>query len=58
VRASIADKIVLGSDGQFTSSGVVLDYDANGNLLTTGCFTHAATRLSAGFGPHGDEWNH
>lgn len=58
MRASITDKIVLGSDGQFTSSGVVLDYDANGNLLTTGSFTNAVPRLSAGFGPHGDEWNH
>ena len=56
-RASITDKIVLGSDGQFTSAGMVLDYDANGNLLTTGCFTHAATRLSAGFLPHDENWN-
>lgn len=56
-RASVTDKIVLGKDGQFTSSGVVLDYDANGNLLTTGCFTHTATRLTAGFAGHGD-WNH
>ncbi len=54
-RASITDKIVLGSDGQFTSSGMVLDYDATGTLLTTGCFTHVATRLSPGFGPHGGE---
>ncbi len=51
-RASITDKILLGSDGQFTSAGVVNDYDASGALLTTGCFTHTATRLSAGFGPH------
>jgi hypothetical protein len=51
-RASVTDKIVLDSDGRFTSSGVVVDYDANGNLLTTGCFTHAATRLTAGFEPH------
>jgi hypothetical protein len=57
-RASITDKIVLGSSGHFTSSGVVLDYDANGNLLTTGCFTHTATRLAAGIGPRGDDWNH
>lgn len=57
-RASVTDKIVLGSDGKFTSSGVVVDYDANGNLLTTGCFTHTATRLTAGFEPHGNGWNH
>lgn len=57
-RASVTDKIVLGSNGQFTSSGVVVDYDANGKLLTTGCFTHAATRLTAGFEPHGNDWSH
>jgi hypothetical protein len=45
-------------NGRFTSSGVVVDYDANGNLLTTGCFTHTATRLTAGFEPHGNDWNH
>ncbi len=56
-RASVTDKIVLGSSGQFTSSGVVVDYDANGKLLTTGCFTHTATRLTAGLEPHGD-WKH
>lgn len=54
-RATVTDKIVLGSDGQFTSTGVVIDYDANGNLLTTGCFTHTATRLTAGFPPHSNE---
>jgi hypothetical protein len=54
-RASVTDKIVLGSNGKFTSSGLVVDYDANGNLLTTGCFTHTATRLTAGFGVHGDD---
>jgi hypothetical protein len=41
--------MVLGSNGEFTSTGIVLDYDANGKLLTTGCFTHTATRLTAGF---------
>ena len=56
-RATVTDKIVLGSNGQFTSSGTVLDYDANGKLLTTGCFTHTATRL-AGFEPHGNDWKH
>jgi len=48
-RASITDKITLGEPGHFTSAGMVKDYDANGNLLTTGCFTHNATRLAAGF---------
>jgi hypothetical protein len=57
-RASVTDKIVLGSNGEFTSTGIVLDYDANGKLLTTGCFTHTATRLTAGFEHHGDDWNH
>lgn len=57
-RASITDKITPGANGQFTSIGMVLDYDASGNLLSTGCFTHAATRLSAGFGPQGEGWNH
>ena len=57
-RATVTDKIVLGASGHFTSSGVVTDYDANGNLLTTGCFTHTATRLTAGLEQHGNEWNH
>jgi FtsX-like permease family len=57
-RASVTDKIVLGSNGEFTSTGMVLDYDANGKLLTTGCFTYTATRLTAGFEHHGNEWNH
>ena len=53
-RASITDSILLGQDGEFTSSGQVMDYDVNGNLLTTGCFTHTATRLA---GPdHHDDW--
>ena len=57
-RASVTDKIVLGAKGEFTSTGMVLDYDATGKLLTTGCFTHTATRLSAGFDHHENEWNH
>jgi hypothetical protein len=56
-RASVSDKIVLGEKGQFTSAGTVTDYDANGNLLTVGCFTHTATRLTGGFEHGGDEWN-
>jgi hypothetical protein len=55
--ARVMDKIVLGSNGEFTSTGMVLDYDATGKLLTTGCFTHTATRLTAGFEHHGHEWN-
>lgn len=55
-RASITDKITLGQAGEFTSAGVVKDYNASGSLLTTGCFTHAATRLTAGL--HGDDENH
>jgi len=55
-RASVTDKIVMSSADQFTSSGVVVDYDANGNLLTTGCFTHSATRLAAGLGQPGNDW--
>lgn len=52
--ASIAqsnDMVTLGEDGnQFTASGTVQDFDASGNLLSTGCFTHAAKRL-ASLGP-------
>ena len=48
--ASIAkalDMVVLGQDGsQFTASGTIQDFDANNVLLTTGCFTHAARRLT------------
>jgi hypothetical protein len=57
-RASVTDKIVLGAEGEFTSAGMVLDYDATGKLLTTGCFTHTATRLTAGFERRGNEWNY
>ncbi len=57
-RASVTDKIVLGAKGEFNSTGMVLDYDATGKLLTTGCFTHTATRLSAGFDHHENDWNH
>ena len=55
-RASVTDKIVQSSEDQFTSSGEVLDYDANGNLLTTGCFTHSATRLASSL-LHDRDWN-
>ena len=41
------DAIKLSSDGStFTSVGTVQDFDANGNLISTGCVTHAAVRLT------------
>jgi hypothetical protein len=41
------DTVSLGSDaGHFTSIGNVYDYDANGNLLSTGCVLHTAYRLA------------
>jgi hypothetical protein len=47
------------ASSRFKSKGraVSVDYDATGKLLTTGCFTHAAIRLTAGFEPHGG-WSH
>ena len=44
--AKVSDKIDLGSDGHFTSKGVVQDFDATGNLISTGCFIHTADRLA------------
>lgn len=50
VFASLAhatDTITLDSDaGHYTSTGQVLDFDANGNLLSTGCVIHTAYRLT------------
>jgi hypothetical protein len=43
--AKVSDTISLVSDGLLTSTGVVRDYDANGNLTSTGCFVHTAQRL-------------
>jgi hypothetical protein len=41
------ESITLSADGStLTSTGTVQDYDANGNLISTGCVTHAATRLT------------
>lgn len=40
------DTITLGSDGHFTSTGTVQDFDANGNLISTGCVIHTAYRLA------------
>ncbi len=49
--ASIAeaiDAIALSPDGgQFNASGTIQDFDANNVLISTGCFTHTAKRLSA-----------
>jgi hypothetical protein len=40
------DTITLGWDaGHYTSVGKVQDFDANGNLISTGCVIHTAYRL-------------
>jgi hypothetical protein len=45
--AHATDTITLESDaGHYTSIGKVLDFDANGNLLSTGCVIHTAYRLA------------
>ncbi len=31
---------------EFGASGIIEDYDANNVLISTGCFTHPAKRLS------------
>lgn len=42
------DSITLGADGStFTSTGTVQDFDANNNLISTGCVTHSAARLTS-----------
>ena len=44
--AHAMDTITLSSDpGHYTSTGTVLDFDANGNLISTGCVLHTAYRL-------------
>jgi hypothetical protein len=43
--AKAVDNINLVSDGKLTSSGLIKDYDASGNLISTGCFVHTAYRL-------------
>lgn len=43
--AKVSDEIMLGSDDHFRSTGKVLDFDASGKLLSTGCFVHTANRL-------------
>lgn len=38
----------LADDGNhFTASGTIQDFDATGNLISTGCVVHSATRLAA-----------
>lgn len=44
--AKVTDQIKLGEEGQFTSVGVVLDFNATGGLISTGCFVHSAKRLT------------
>ncbi|HLY40509.1 MAG TPA: hypothetical protein VKR52_04810 [Terracidiphilus sp.] len=44
--AKVTDKITLGRDGEFTSAGTVLDFNAAGTLISTGCFVHSAKRLT------------
>jgi len=44
--AKAVDTITLAPNGnQFTSAGTVQDFDANGVLLSTGCFLGTANRL-------------
>lgn len=41
------DTITLSNDaGHYTSVGHVQDFDANGNLISTGCVIHTAYRLA------------
>jgi hypothetical protein len=41
------NKVELSGDGShFTAKGIVTDYDATGNVLSVGCVTHAARRLT------------
>ena len=44
--ANGTDTITLGSDGHFTSTGTIHDFDANGNLTSSGCVIHTAYRLT------------
>ena len=42
------NKEKLDDDGDhFTASGTIQDFDASGNLISTGCVVHSATRLAA-----------
>jgi len=45
--AQAVDMVELSEDGsQFNASGTIQDFNANNVLLSTGCFTHTAKRLS------------
>lgn len=42
------NKEELSGDGShFTATGTITDYDANGNVISVGCVTHAARRLTS-----------
>ena len=42
------NKEELSGDGShFTATGTITDYDATGNVISVGCVTHAARRLTA-----------
>jgi hypothetical protein len=46
--AESLDKVELSGDGShFTAAGTITDYDATGNPISVGCYTHAARRLTA-----------
>jgi len=46
--AQALDSVTLSDDGNtFTASGTIQDFDASNNLISTGCVTHSATRLTA-----------
>jgi hypothetical protein len=40
------NNVLLGSDGTFTASGVIQDFDATGALISTGCVVQQANRLA------------
>ncbi|WP_109489222.1 hypothetical protein [Occallatibacter savannae] len=44
--ASAHNTVSLGTDGHFTATGTIQDYDANGNLLSTGCVVQTAYLLA------------
>jgi hypothetical protein len=43
--AHATDTITITDAGHYTSVGKVLDFDANGNLISTGCVIHTAYRM-------------
>ena len=44
--AKAANNITLSADGsEFSVTATIQDYDANGNLLSTGCVTQTAKRI-------------